>query len=170
MAVFLLRIPETSIESLGKSQISRRSLEVLTTTLGGFRSTSRPWNLEYESLNYENGRNVGSSVARRPSPGSYSQFASQEVRPGGLNPWKVQCARNVVDLLVYLYIYIYMYIYIYIYIYTHYIYIYIYIYTFNILPIKSKVPGPPNPWNNMCMYVCVYIYIYTYIILCKKSL
>ena len=54
--IFILKIPENSIESLDESSISRLSLEVLTTILGCFRSKSRPWNLRYEHPMYENGR------------------------------------------------------------------------------------------------------------------
>ena len=41
--------------SLDKDLI-RWSLEVLTTMLRCLRSKSRPWNIKYESLKYENGR------------------------------------------------------------------------------------------------------------------
>ena len=44
-AVLLPKIPEISIESLGKSQISRWYLEVLTTIVKFVRSKSRLWNL-----------------------------------------------------------------------------------------------------------------------------
>ena len=48
-AVVLLTIPERSVEGLAKYQISRRSLEVLTTSLRCFCLKSRPWNPKYEN-------------------------------------------------------------------------------------------------------------------------
>ena len=48
-AVFLLEIPEISIESLDKSRISRWSLEVITTILRCFRSKPRPGNQIHKS-------------------------------------------------------------------------------------------------------------------------
>ena len=50
LRVFLFEIPEISIESLDKSQISSWSLEVLSTILMIFYSKSRLWNLTHENI------------------------------------------------------------------------------------------------------------------------
>ena len=63
MDVFLLEIPEISIESLDESQISRWPLAVITAISRCFRSKSRPWNLKYTNLKYENGRTLRSTQA-----------------------------------------------------------------------------------------------------------
>ena len=62
-AAFLLTIPKCSIQTLGKSWISRWSLEVwpqwqanLKCSFDLFVSKSRPWNLMYENIKYENDR------------------------------------------------------------------------------------------------------------------
>ena len=61
-AVFLLKIPEISIEGLDKSYISRWSPEVLITILRCFSPKSRPWNVKYKHRNYENGGTHGGAL------------------------------------------------------------------------------------------------------------
>ena len=47
-----------SIEGLDEPSVSRWSREVSTTTFGCVSSKPRPWNLEYQNLEYENGNTV----------------------------------------------------------------------------------------------------------------
>ena len=54
-AALLPEIPEVSVESLEESQISRWSQEVLIKMLSLFLPNLRPWNLKYNSYEYENG-------------------------------------------------------------------------------------------------------------------
>ena len=55
-AVFLLKIPDCSVESVDQSQFGRRSREVSNTMLRCSCSKSRLWNRMYESPKYGNGR------------------------------------------------------------------------------------------------------------------
>ena len=100
-AVFLLEIPETSIESLEKAQSGRWSLEVLHTIWEVLVSKSRPWNPKYENRKYENGR-----IHHQGS------IAFESVRAAGQN---ARCYDHYTCICICMRIYKYIYIYICIY-------------------------------------------------------
>ena len=138
--VFPLKILELSIESLDKQWFCRWSLEVLTAILRCFRSKSRPWNLKYKSIQYENYHNGDLKMSEHGHEDMFQQsratFSNQSYPPFRTLFWgrwitarrSIGCSNNRCFVIVWnvgcwnesnIHTNIYMYAHIYIYIYTH---------------------------------------------------